>query len=69
MSRSAPSPVRAGNGRPSLHLWLRSVRARTVLAALAVVGVALGPANVLLIVELNASQVHGVDGALRLELN
>jgi signal transduction histidine kinase len=40
-----------------------------VIAAVVVVGVALGTANVLLIVELNASQIHAVDGALRLELN
>ena len=40
-----------------------------MLAAVAVVGLALGTANVLLIVELNVSQIHGVDSALLLELN
>jgi signal transduction histidine kinase len=40
-----------------------------VLAAVVVVGAALGIANVILIVELNASQIKGVDSALRLELN
>ncbi|MHB1088201.1 MAG: ATP-binding protein [Acidimicrobiales bacterium] len=40
-----------------------------MLAAVLVVGVALSVASVLLIVELDNSQLHGVDGALRLELN
>ena len=48
---------------------MSSIRAKTVLAAVVVVGIALGVANVLLVVELNASQLSGVDSALRLELN
>ena len=40
-----------------------------MLASLMVVGIALGVTNVLLVVEVNASQLSGVDSALRLELN
>ncbi len=40
-----------------------------MIAAVVVVGAALGITNVLLIVELNASQIRSVDAALRLELN
>ncbi len=47
--------------------WVGSVRAKTVAAAVVVVGVALAVASILLIVELNASQLKGVDGVLRLE--
>ena len=40
-----------------------------MLASIMVVGIALGVTNVLLVVEVNASQLSGVDRALRLELN
>ncbi|MBU6515044.1 MAG: HAMP domain-containing histidine kinase [Acidobacteria bacterium] len=40
-----------------------------MLASVMVVGIALGVTNVLLVVEVKASQLSGVDRALRLELN
>lgn len=40
-----------------------------MLASVMVVGIALGVTNVLLVVEVNASQLSGVDSALHLELN
>jgi signal transduction histidine kinase len=47
--------------------WISSVRAKTVAAAVVVVGIALGVASVLLVTELSASQLRGVDRILRLE--
>ncbi len=48
--------------------WMSSVKAKTIMSAVVVVGVALGSASVLLVYELNNSQLKGVDRALRLEL-
>lgn len=51
------------------HHWWSSMRARTVLTALIIVAVALGASSVVLIVQINSSQLGAVDGALRIELN
>ena len=69
MKLKTPSRTQIDHLESPLRHWLPSVRARTVLAAVLVVGVALCVASALLIVELDNSQLHGVDGALRLELN
>ena len=55
--------------RQRLFRWASSIRARTVLASVVVVGVALGVTNVLLLVDVNSSELSGVDTALHLELN
>lgn len=48
--------------------WAVSVKAKTVLSAVVVLGVALSLAGILLVAELSHAQLGGVDQALRLEL-
>ena len=63
-----PAKVCLGHdGRSGSRPWLSSVRSKTVVAALVVVGVALGATSILLVAVLSASQLAGVDRALQLE--
>lgn len=68
MRSSVASPaVNPSAPRPRL-LGVLSVKAKTVLSAVVVVGAALSGAGFLLVAELNHSQLHGVDQALRVNL-
>ncbi len=48
--------------------WAASVKAKTVLSAVVVLGVALSLAGILVVAELSHAQLSGVDQALRLEV-